>query len=258
MKGTSSISHGQINHFCSSEPFYGSPRPPPPEPHDLSFTQRVSKTVHSAVTVFSNPARDDALAALGELTGHVALVSIRDRMLQDPTGQRLLRERPTVDNTSLLRGTTSIRGSESGASKLTFGRAYASFMKKHGFEPEARSGVLYVSDPELAYVMLRYRQCHDFWHTLCDLPPTVLGELALKWVELLQTGLPIAALSATVGSLKLSPEQRDVLFEVYYPWAIEVGNQAHFLMNVYYEENFDVEMDTMRQQLGVIPAPKLG
>jgi len=45
---------------------------------------------------------------------------------------------------------------------------------------------------------------HDFWHVLCGLPPTVLGELALKWVEMVQTGLPVAAFSGLFGPLALS------------------------------------------------------
>ena len=50
-------------------------------------------------------------------------------------------------------------------------------------------------DDELAWIMTRYRQVHDMWHVLCGLPPTVLGEVALKWLELVQTRLPVAALS---------------------------------------------------------------
>jgi len=39
--------------------------------------------------------------------------------------------------------------------------------------------------------MTRYREVHDFWHVLCELPPTVLGEITLKWLEAVQTGLPM-------------------------------------------------------------------
>jgi ubiquinone biosynthesis protein COQ4 len=48
-----------------------------------------------------------------------------------------------------------------------------------------------------------HEQVHDFWHVLCGLPPTVLGELALKWVEMVQTGLPVAAFSGLFGPLAL-------------------------------------------------------
>lgn len=49
----------------------------------------------------------------------------------------------------------------------------------------------------------RYRQVHDFWHVLVDLPPTVVGEIALKYYEWRITGLPVAALSSLLGPLTL-------------------------------------------------------
>lgn len=113
-----------------------------------------------------------------------------------------------------------------------------------------------MEDEELRYVMLRYRQCHDFWHCLFDLPPTVLGELALKWVELLQTGLPVAALSVTAGQMKLSGEDRRVLAEKYLPWAVRVGRDATFLLNIYYEEELHENLVDLRHRIGIEPAPK--
>lgn len=50
--------------------------------------------------------------------------------------------------------------------------------------------------------MTRYRQVHDFWHVLSGMPPTLLGEIAVKWLEFVQTGLPMNALSSFVGPLK--------------------------------------------------------
>jgi len=47
-------------------------------------------------------------------------------------------------------------------------------------------------------------QVHDFWHVLAGLPPTVMGELALKWFELVQTGLPLCAFSGVFGPIILS------------------------------------------------------
>jgi len=72
------------------------------------------------------------------------------------------------------------------------------------FEADGRAYVKYVDDAELAYVMQRYRELHDFWHVLFDLPPTVYGEIILKYVELVQTGLPVCTLSGFVGPLRVS------------------------------------------------------
>ena len=53
-------------------------------------------------------------------------------------------------------------------------------MDGHGFEAEGRPAVKYVDDPELAYVMLRYREVHDFVHVLTGIETSVEGELVLK------------------------------------------------------------------------------
>ena len=87
-------------------------------------------------------------------------------------------------------------------------------MVDHGFDPDDRDAVKFVDDEELAYVMLRYRQTHDFAHVVCGLPPTLYGEVVLKWFELAQTGMPMCALSATVAPLRLSRRERS-LFRLY-------------------------------------------
>lgn len=39
-----------------------------------------------------------------------------------------------------------------------------------GYSPDDREDVRYIDDPELAYVMQRYRELHDFMHTLLGMP----------------------------------------------------------------------------------------
>lgn len=245
-------------HLASSEPWYGSPRPSRDigsssgAASGLTPLERVGVALHSATTALADPTRADAVAALGEVTGHVALQSMHRRMQMDPVGSRILQERPLVDNASV-----DIEHFSATLAPNTFGHQYAAFMKGHGFDPDGRAAIKYIDDPDLAYIMLRYRQCHDFWHTLTGLPPTVLGELALKWLEVIQTGLPVAALSATVGSIPLSAEERTILNEVYLPWAVRVGQNAEYLLNVYYEEEFEADIDELRARLRIEKVPSL-
>jgi ubiquinone biosynthesis protein COQ4 len=85
-----------------------------------------------------------------------------------------------------------------------------------------------------------------------------LGELGIKWLELFQTGLPIAALSSTVGSLRLDPKEREILLTQYLPWAIRTSqNVTSSLMNVYYEKEFDTPLDELRERLQLEPAPRV-
>jgi ubiquinone biosynthesis protein COQ4 len=99
-------------------------------------------------------------------------------------------------------------------------------------------------------------KCHDFWHALTGLPPTVLGELGLKYLELFQTGLPIAALSSTIGAFRLEEREREVLLHQYLPWAIETSQKSCFLMNVYYEKEFDTPLEELRNRLNIKAAPR--
>jgi len=242
-------------------PFYGAPRTLSAPNEESSFKHRLSLTLKNAARAFHDPTRADAVAAVGELTGTVALHQIRDAMRQHPTGRLILEERPivskiTIPYDTLIKNSATIE--ETVAGNVTFGQAYGAFLATHGFDPDERCQVKYIDDPELAYVMLRYRQCHDFWHALTGLPPTVVGELGLKWLELFQTGLPLAALSSTVGSLSLSYHQQHVLWSIYLPWARHVGQKMPYctLMNVRYENELDTPLVELRERLQLEPAPQ--
>ena len=124
------------------------------------------------------------------------------------------------------------------------------------FNPDERAAVRYVDDRELAYVMQRYREMHDFWHALFDIPPTEFGEIILKHLELRVTKLPVCALSAFLGPLRLTSSQNASLVTHYIPWAASQVSNTN-LLNVYYEKEFETPLETLREKLGVQVAPKL-
>ena len=75
-----------------------------------------------------------------------------------------------------------------------------------GFSPDARLPVHYVDDPDLVYVMLRYRQCHDLFHTVLGMKPNMLGECVVKVVEGIQLGLPMCVMGGVFGPVRLGPK----------------------------------------------------
>lgn len=264
-------------------PFYGAPPPyssryhiPPPHTNSsfnvgaqkynnhhyllpLTPTQRLATFIHSSITAIRNPRRADCVAAVGEVTGSYALSCMLRGMKSNVTGRRILIDRPLVDDVAVHRAANAATTITEGG-KITFGQAYTDFIRKHSFDPNDRSSIKYLHNPELAYVMTRYRQCHDYFHVLTGLPPTVLGELGLKILELMQTGLPLAALSATSATIsgQLSLREKEVLWSIYLPWAVRVGRgtmKEHGLMCVYYEEEFDTELDELRERMGIEVAP---
>jgi ubiquinone biosynthesis protein COQ4 len=210
---------------------------------------RIGISAHSAFTAFFNPSRGDAVAALGETTGLDAVKKMRDRMLLNKTGRRILRQKPIIHTSTI-----SIPHLRT-LPRDTFGFHYAQFLDTNNITPDARSDVKYIGDVELGYVMLRYRQVHDFWHVLVQLPITIEAEIGLKWFEYFQTGLPMNALSALFGPLNLTANQRNELMDIYIPWAIHCANSSKWLMNVYYEDLFDMKLVDLQKELGVIPVP---
>lgn len=143
--------------FASAASFYGRPRESSRSTtENSSLLRNVRVAVDAATTAFADPTRADAVAALGEVTGYVALQNLLETMKQDETGQRILLDRPTVSKETLP--IDDIIASASELPDRTFGQAYGAFLKGHGFDPDERSDVLYIQDPELAYIMLRYRQ----------------------------------------------------------------------------------------------------
>jgi ubiquinone biosynthesis protein COQ4 len=116
--------------------------------------------------------------------------------------------------------------------------------------------VHYVSDPELAYVMQRYRECHDFYHCICSLPVNVSSELALKFFEFANLGLPVAAISALFGPLRLNSAQRSRLFKEYVPWALKCGGSSTNLITVYWEERWGQNVEELKKELGIWDPPQ--
>lgn len=72
--------------------------------------------------------------------------------------------------------------------------------------PDTRQPVHFVDNVELAYVIQRYREIHDLTHTLLGMPTNMLGEVAVKWVEAIQTGLPMCVAGAVLGPLRFKPK----------------------------------------------------
>ena len=125
------------------------------------------------------------------------------------------------------------------------------------FTPDARDVVHFVDDPELRYVMQRYREVHDFLHALTGLPPTVLGELALKWFEMVQTELPSTTLAAFAGPLRLPPRDMVTLATVYVPWASRAAAESEWMMVVPFEKYLTRDVEDVRRVLRLTPAPTL-
>ncbi|KAI9626070.1 hypothetical protein KEM48_010579 [Puccinia striiformis f. sp. tritici PST-130] len=205
----------------------------------LNGFQRTFLAIGSAFASLNNPYRADMIAVLSETTGGPFLSRLRDQMLEDEGGRRLLRDRPRI-NTS----TVDLDQLEK-LPEGTFGKEYCNWL------------VRFIDSPELAYVMQRYRECHDFYHVISGpFPVNISGEIVVKWIELANMGLPVAALSAIFGPLRLNSEKRTDLLRTYVPWALRTGSSCKPLICVEWEKNWETPIKDLKLSLG-IPEPPI-
>lgn len=156
----------------------------------------------------------------------------------------------------------------------TVGREYAAWLDKEGVSPDTRSQVYhqgyipthiytnannqvrYIDDPECAYVMQRYRECHDFYHALTGLPVVVEGEVALKAFEFANTLIPMTGLSM-FAAVRLKREEQKRIFTTYFPWAIRNGLKSREVINIYWEEELETDVNVLRERIGLEKPPDL-
>nr|GMD16779.1 ubiquinone biosynthesis protein COQ4 homolog, mitochondrial [Ipomoea batatas] len=213
----------------------------------LKGWQQAAVALGSAVGALLDPRRADLIAALGETTGKPAFERVLQRMKNSPEGRAILLERPRVISSKV--------GHAWDLPDNTFGAAYAKFMGSRNFSPDDRPPVRFMETEELAYVAMRAREVHDFWHTLFDLPTNLIGETALKVIEFEQMMLPMCMMSVVGGTARFREKQRRLFYQHYFPWAMKAGLRCTDLMCVYYEQHFSEDLEDFRQRLGIIPAP---
>lgn len=170
-------------------------------------------------------------------------------MSETETGRLVLSEQPRITNASVAHAWDLPEG--------TFGAAYAQFMGSRNFQADERPPVRFIDDPELAYVVARAREVHDFWHVLFNCPTSVFGETALKALEFVQTGMPMTGLAVVAGVSRMKRTDRDRLVKEYLPWAVRAGARSADLMCIYYEKHFDEDLEELRARWRITMAPPI-
>ncbi|KAJ5613544.1 hypothetical protein N7528_007198 [Penicillium herquei] len=217
----------------------------------LTTLERGALALGSAIGSLINPRRADLIAALGEATATPYFIyRLRNAMLSDPTGRRILRDRPRITSNTLPLSYLRTLPDNS------VGRTYAKWLDREGVTPDTRDQVHYIDNEECAYVMQRYRECHDFYHAVTGLPIFVEGELALKALEFLNTLLPMTGLSL-FAFIRMKPAEKERFLSLHLPWAVRSGLGSKELINVYWEEVLEKDVDVLRAELNIERPPDL-
>jgi ubiquinone biosynthesis protein COQ4 len=213
-----------------------------------SGLQRLILAAGSAVAALADPYRADMVAVNGEVTGGAALQRMLATMMGSAEGRAVLAVRPRITSGQLPALARLPPGS--------LGHGYQAFLARHNITPDSRAEVQFVDCPDLAYVMTRYRETHDLTHLVLDMPPTMVGEVAVKWVEALQLGLPMAVGGAILGPLRYGARQRRQ-HRLLLPWAIATGRSMAPLLPVHWEDRWHQDIGDFRREFGIRPAPAL-
>lgn len=135
--------------------------------------------------------------------------------------------------------------------KKTLGYRYFHHLDSMGFDPDYYRKIDVESD--IDYVMMRIRQTHDIWHVITGFDTHPLGEIAVKAVELAQTHRPMAAAICAGGVFRYmlkEPEHfADCLESIVAGY--HMGLQSRALLAMKWEELWDRDLQTLRQELGV-------
>jgi ubiquinone biosynthesis protein COQ4 len=91
---------------------------------------------------------------------------------------------------------------------------------------------------------------------LVGLPVFREGEVALKAFEFINTGLPMTGL-AVFSAFTLKKSERRRFWDVYGPWATRNGAQSDDVINIYWEEELETDLDELRARLGIEKPPDL-
>lgn len=214
---------------------------------DINTFQRSILTVGSAALSILDPYRGDMIACLSETTGFNALKGMHQKMLDSTEGYEILKTRPRINTKTI--DLEYLKKLPEG----TLGKIYSEFLVKNNVTPDSRMTVEFIDDIELAYVIQRYREAHDIFHTVLGMPTHMLGEVTVKWVEAIQTKLPMCISGAIFGPIRLKPKHRKLYIDHYLPWAIETGKNMNFLLNIYFEKRWEQPMSELCSEINLIP-----
>lgn len=221
------------------------------------------------------------IALLSETSGERFLPALLDKVMQSAEGRKLMIDRPRITTQSV--DMEYLRSLKPG----TFGEKYTQWLDWCRVGPDTRAQVScqgiatstiiqtglrlihckylprqvqYITDPSCAYLMQRYRESHDFYHMICSMPVSTLGETVVKIFEFAHFGLPVALLSSIAGPLRLSNEDRWLLINELGPWAYDMGVRSRekskgTLLAVRWEERWEMDFNEMRKELGISDPP---
>lgn len=204
------------------------------------------------VRVMADSERTDEIHLVEEITGRPRYRAYLADMGTQADMQELLRDRPELCDDQVdydhLRSLPD----------TTLGGRYVRHLDDNGITAEYQAAATrHVEDPVIAYLMRRFRQTHDVWHSLIDLGIEGHEEVIIHAFSWGQMRLPVSALVVLFGTLKHIVFEarwgalRHALTEAYVN-----GRNAAPLLSVYWERMWEDDIDEVRARFNIKPCTR--
>jgi ubiquinone biosynthesis protein COQ4 len=203
----------------------------------------------AVVRVLADSTKTHEIHRVEEITGRPRFRQLLAEMDTTGEGRRLMRERPELSSERVdfdrLRALPA----------TTFGGAYARHLDNNGITADYQAAATrHVDDPDVAYLMRRFRQTHDVWHALLGLGIAGHEEVIVHAFSYGQLRLPVSAMIMFFGTLKhIVLERRWGALRHSMFAAYRAGRQAAPLMPVYWEDLWEAPLETVRAAFHVQP-----
>ena len=203
----------------------------------------------AVVRVLGDSSKTHEIHRVEEITGRPRFRHLLAEMDRTPEGRRLMQERPELSSDHVdydrLRALPA----------TTFGGAYVRHLDHNGITADYQAAATrHVDDPDIAYLMRRFRQTHDVWHALLGLGIAGHEEVIIHWFSYGQLRLPVSAMIMVFGTMKhIVLERRWGAFRHSMSEAYRAGRDAAPLMPVYWEDLWEAPLETVRVAYGIQP-----
>jgi ubiquinone biosynthesis protein COQ4 len=201
------------------------------------------------VRVLGDSAKTNEIHRVEEITGRPRYRRVLAEMAGSDEYRELLRDRPELSSAQV--DYDALRALPA----TTLGGAYVRHLDRNGITADYQAApTQHVADPDMAYLMRRFRQTHDVWHALLGLGITGHEEVIIHWFSWGQLRLPVSALIMVFGTMKhLVLERRWGALRHSAREAYRAGRDARPLLGVYWEHLWDQPLDDVRARFGVRP-----
>lgn len=216
------------------------------EPNLFRDGYRVAQAV---LRVMGDSTKTHEIHRVEEITGRPRYRRLLEELKSSPEGKRLLDARPELSSDHVDYAYLRTLAPD------TLGGTYVRHLDANGLSADYQAAATrHVDDPDMAYLMRRFRQTHDVWHALLGLGVEGHEEVIIHWFSYGQLHLPVSALIMVFGTLKhLVGERRWGALRHSLREAYTAGRDALPLIGVIWEDQWEDPIDDVRDRYNVHP-----